>query len=343
MTSIDVVTRRVTGPSCNFITALTRKVWAFNEGNKGQWREMEEDDVIVLHQTGDDYIIGKRKSAIIGFAVIGKEKDEKSELWWADEVKNNSLNWPYWISLKAMYLFGETSNIDTSVQVHQKDKAQLKMESDALSLNCVTLTAVNKEAEKRNLIAFPHNGSTSKVRPEMISVIMDLAKQMPAPTFETNEAAFDNIANHSVHNLTLLSKEDLLAELINYERDKDKEHHKTPKKPLKQRIEDQKQKALVAQIEDQTCQVCGFREEYKNSQGKTKYIIDIDHIEEKNSGGGEEGKNLWALCPNCHRKKTTGIIKVNLKKREFKERGKRIKIRDNHLFNCLDAAEDSIK
>jgi len=39
------------------------------------------------------------------------------------------------------------------------------------------------------------------------------------------------------------------------------------------------------------------------------------------------------LCPNCHEKKTKGVIKVDFERKLVTENNQPIKIRDNHLFN----------
>ena len=99
---------------------------------------------------------------------------------------------------------------------------------------------------------------------------------------------------------------------------------------IKRRIESKKQKERIAILENHTCQVCGFRQPYINSNGKKRYIIEVDHIIEKSKGGGECIENLLVLCPNCHAKKTYGIITIDSNFRVY-ENGKEIKIRDNHL------------
>lgn len=80
---------------------------------------------------------------------------------------------------------------------------------------------------------------------------------------------------------------------------------------IKIRHESKMQKERIARIEDYTCQICGFRQSYVNANGWTRYIIEVDHIVEKSQGGGETVNNLLVLCPNCHAKKTYGLIKVN--------------------------------
>ncbi|PAE37554.1 HNH endonuclease [Bacillus sp. 7884-1] len=99
----------------------------------------------------------------------------------------------------------------------------------------------------------------------------------------------------------------------------------------KKRKESKAQKERIAILEDHTCQVCGFKEGYLNFNNKKLWIIEVDHILEKSKGGGESFDNLWVLCPNCHAKKTRGIIKIDPTKREVKERGVHLIIRDNHL------------
>lgn len=98
------------------------------------------------------------------------------------------------------------------------------------------------------------------------------------------------------------------------------------------RRESRAQKYRIARIENFTCQVCGFRESYIDGQGKTKYIYEVDHIKNKALGYGESIDNLWVLCPNCHEKKTRGIIVIDVEKRQITERGKPIIISDSHLF-----------
>ncbi|RJR13006.1 HNH endonuclease, partial [Candidatus Parcubacteria bacterium] len=60
--------------------------------------------------------------------------------------------------------------------------------------------------------------------------------------------------------------------------------------------------------------------------------IDVDHIVDKANKGGEELSNLWVLCPNCHVKKTLGVITVDLDMKKVYERGKEISLHhDSHL------------
>lgn len=100
----------------------------------------------------------------------------------------------------------------------------------------------------------------------------------------------------------------------------------------KKRLENKAQKRKIAQIEGYACQICNWSLEWKNSKGEPSYRIDIDHIIDKAQGGGEEASNLWALCPNCHVKKTLGVITVDLKQGKVFENGVEVKLHhDGHL------------
>lgn len=111
-----------------------------------------------------------------------------------------------------------------------------------------------------------------------------------------------------------------------------KESHKTLNTPKRVRIESRTQKKRIADLENYSCQLCGWSVKWKNAEGKEVSRIDVDHIIEKQNGGGEESSNLWALCPNHHLQKTLGIIRVDLINKRVTENGKAISLHhDNHL------------
>lgn len=70
-----------------------------------------------------------------------------------------------------------------------------------------------------------------------------------------------------------------------------------------------------------------------NENGKTRYIIEVDHIVEKSQGGGENINNLLVLCPNCHAKKTYGVIKINSDYSIEDENGERKLLKQNRHLN----------
>ena len=119
----------------------------------------------------------------------------------------------------------------------------------------------------------------------------------------------------------------ILQDAINY---KDPEQQYNISNNVKQRIESKKQKERIAILENHTCQICGFNQSYINESGNRKWIIEVDHIVEKSKGGGETIDNLMVLCPNCHAKKTYGIIKIDKDYRVY-ENNKEIPISDHHL------------
>lgn len=126
------------------------------------------------------------------------------------------------------------------------------------------------------------------------------------------------------------TKEDLLKMLNAYQSVGGP--YKITDTPQKVRVESKLQKKLIAKIEDYKCQLCGWSLECKNSKGKIIHRIDIDHIVEKKAGGTEDQSNLWALCPNCHVKKTVGVIIIDPAKKRITENGKEIRLlTDNHL------------
>jgi len=99
----------------------------------------------------------------------------------------------------------------------------------------------------------------------------------------------------------------------------------------KRRRESLKQKIIVKQYNDYKCQVCGFSLEYVTKKGQKRKYIEVDHIIDKFKGGSEELSNLWVLCPNCHAKKTLGVIKIDSETKKVTENGKVIKINLGHL------------
>ena len=101
---------------------------------------------------------------------------------------------------------------------------------------------------------------------------------------------------------------------------------------IRLRHESKMQKERIARIENYTCQICGFHQPYVNANGKTRHIIQVDHIIEKSQGGGERMNNLLVLCPNCHAKKTYGVIKIN-PDYTFEENGKKKILKQNKHLN----------
>lgn len=152
--------------------------------------------------------------------------------------------------------------------------------------------------------------------------------------------AYSNHANKEI-DITkyFIPNEDELDYLMNYDREKilsdaidfqDYDDQYVEDGNMKIRHESRTQKERIAILENHTCQICGFCESYVNKEGKKRWIIEVDHIIEKSNGGGEKIDNLLVLCPNCHAKKTYGIITIS-KDLKVYERGTEIHIDDHHL------------
>ena len=325
---------RITGPPENFITAITRGYWAVNEHNRKLWEnKLTPGDTILFHSTKKCSYSSKVKSAIIGYGVVGNQLFEKNELWWIQETEDNQNYWPYVFDLKNVYLFSELEEIDFTTSIQEKNQYLIKKEVEALSASGTPLKRLNTRAKKisTSCPAFPVNGSISGVNQvfeELLfstdhEVFFDYSKS-PDGELETKwgEVCDDELASKS--------KEEVLASAQRFKDDHDNQYTMS-NKPRKVRKEDASQKRRIASLEDYTCQVCGFSYSYTNAKGHKRWIIEVDHIIEKSRGGGETIGNLWVLCPNCHAKKTRGIIEINPRTKTVKENGNLISIKDNHL------------
>jgi predicted HNH restriction endonuclease len=112
------------------------------------------------------------------------------------------------------------------------------------------------------------------------------------------------------------------------------------------RLDSTTQKERIKRLEDYKCQICGFTFEFTTASGKKRKFVHADHIIEKSDGGTEEADNLWALCPNCHAKKTLEVISVDTNRGKISEYGKEIQLHhNNHLSwykSSVGFAEDEI-
>lgn len=148
------------------------------------------------------------------------------------------------------------------------------------------------------------------------------AKKESGEEFLSEEEVIDEINEKS--------KDEILIEAREFQ-PKNNSGYKQKTGEFRVRIDNARQKTRVKRLEDYICQVCGFTFEFQNLEGKKRKYAEADHIIEKSDGGTEEIGNLWVLCPNCHMKKTLGVINIDPIKKIVSENGKIIKIRDNHL------------
>jgi len=154
----------------------------------------------------------------------------------------------------------------------------------------------------------------------------------PTQVFDAIELVLENTGEETVES-EVETKEDpeqLLKDALAYR--STGASHTESTSPKRVRIENRVQKKRIAKIEGYACQICNWSMTWTNKKGKTFQRIDIDHIVDKSKGGGEEASNLWALCPNCHAKKTFGVITINLKKKLIQENGQTVELHhDSHL------------
>jgi 5-methylcytosine-specific restriction endonuclease McrA len=99
----------------------------------------------------------------------------------------------------------------------------------------------------------------------------------------------------------------------------------------KVRLESTKQKRIVKELNEYSCQICGFSFVYKDAKGRDRKYAQVDHIIDKSDNGTEELGNLWVLCPNCHAQKTLGVIIVDRNKKQVSRNGEKVKIKPGHL------------
>jgi len=322
---------RFTGPPENWLTGLEIKKWAVNSNNENIWNRLKAGDIALFHSTRSSRHSNKARSAVIGYAIIGKEKWIKKDLWWSDEIEDGQNNWPFVFSFSEIYTFQPLADLDLDTPVHLKSDEILKKEIEILSSSGVPLSELNERAKRINpsTPSFPVNGSASGVN----SVYEDLLLR----TIDD----FYSIKGDETTQLVSLLAEGIDDELLAFDKSRvlaDAQSFKSHKTGYTQkegvyvvRKDNEVQKRRVALIENYSCQVCGFKCEYIRKNGKKGWIIDIDHIIDKKDGGNEELSNLWALCPNCHRKKTRGVLTIDPITYLVNENGINVRISDSHL------------
>ena len=325
---------RFTGPPENWLTATYRRAWAFNEHNKGLWSRLEPGDVAIFHSTGKSDIPGaKPKSSVIGIGYIGDGLFQKIDYWWIQEKRDGEVHWPYVVPFTEMYFFSDTDSVDFNTDTSDKDPAVVAQEIATLLTSALPTSELSRTAKAIDpgIPNFPVNGSASRVNEAYEVLILDSVNDYHAPTNRQKSTEVEERLEQSIdERISGMSEGELLLEGTSYV--PPKENYKESIGKKKVRKESQKQKRIVAKLYNHSCQVCGFRAYYTRKNGSEGYIIEIDHIKDKAAGGDEMLKNLWALCPNCHEKKTRGLIAINVEDKSVAEEGKSIKITDKHLF-----------
>jgi hypothetical protein len=328
---------RFTGNPENWITAVSISNWALNENNKSLWENhITPGDIILMHATKKSDFHPDAESSVIGIAFVGEGLYIKSDFWWVQEIRDKQNYWPYVVPLKEIYIFSDTSNLDINTPVDKKILNVVKDEIDILLNSALRIKDLERIAKgiDRSIPGFPMNGSASGVNPIYEEIILNIKDDYYPINLSQDDVSLEKRLNESVDDkLATLPKDKLMEDAKNYKQIGNAYVTKTIEKKI--RKENQFQKRRVAKIEDYTCQVCGFYEEYTRANGKKGWIIEVDHILDKAKEGSEDLKNLWVLCPNCHAKKTYGLINIDLTNKTITNNGKLVIITDNHLFTDL--------
>lgn len=271
-------------------------IWGNKESLKNRWRYMQPGDYVLFYAHGVfNY------SARVVLTKYSKELGEK--LWPYDE---DGEPWP------CLFFVDNLQEINIplkSVQELAKYKPTWDRVQGFMKLNKIGHQAITEK--------FGSIDAFLKQTPALDQIIENVLEN------EKDEIVEGEIESE-------VDKNEILKEALSY---KDSgASHVMNTTPRKVRIENRGQKKRVAVLENYSCQLCNWSLEWTNSKGKKSFRIDIDHIVDKAIGGGEEISNLWALCPNCHVKKTLGVIKVDLKNYKITDGGKEIKLlHDGHL------------
>lgn len=330
---------RFTGNPENWLTAIGISKWALNEHNKLLWeRDIRPGDVVLFHSTKKSDFSLRAISSVIGFGYVGEGMTTKEDLWWVQEVRDRKNYWPYVVPLKEIYLFSEVNEIDFGTPVDQKQTSQVQQEIDRLLISAVAVSDLNARAKALdpNCPNFPVNASASRLNKLFEELILEQHDDFFVPQNEQSTDLLEaKLAESIDERLSKMEREAILAQAKAFD-NSGGESHSIKQGPKKVRKESQIQKRRVAALEDYTCQICGFKYQYVRENGKPGWIIHVDHIRDKADKGMENLTNLWVLCPNCHAKKTCGVIKIDPEAKRITEGELEIKLlRDHHLFISL--------
>lgn len=271
-------------------------VWGTKESLLSRWEKMNSGDFVLFYAKGAFYYSAR---------VITKIYNEELaiKLWPNGEDGNN---WP------CLFFIEDLKQIDIPIKTVQ-ELADYEPTWDRvmgfMRLNDEGLNAISEKFGSVELFL--------NQKPEVYQAIESIIEK-------ANEEVVSDEINESLDKKRLL---DLASKFRNTSNG-----YEIDLSPRQKRVENRLQKKRIAELENFSCQICNWSLEWLNSKGKKSYRIDIDHIVDKAKGGGEEMSNLWALCPNCHTKKTLGVIVIDKINKIIKENGKELKLHhDNHL------------
>lgn len=274
----------------------TVSVWGNKESLRSRWEKMVPGDYVLFYARGIFYYSAR--------VVLTKyNKDLGSKLWPMDEDGNP---WP------CLFFIDNLQEVNIPIKTVQ-ELAEYSPTWDRVQ----GFMPLNDEGLAAIINKFGSIETFLSQKPEVYQVIENIIEISKEENLEEEKEE-------------TIDKDKILRDAQDFQSATDS--HALDFSPRKVRIENKQQKKRVAILENYSCQVCGWSLEWTNSKGKKSFRIDVDHIVDKAKGGGEELNNLWALCPNCHVKKTLGVIVVDAKNKKILENGEEIPLNhDNHL------------
>lgn len=277
--------------------ALNISIWGCRESLRGRWQKMQPEDIVLFYRDGAFYYSAR--------VILTKFDERLSKVLW--EAPEGEEPWP------CVFFLDRLTEINIPLSL-VRELAEYEPGWDRVQ-GFMRLRDRGVEAIRNK---FGSLGKFAKLSPESTEVIENIVEESRDEIIQTEPLKAPDISK-------------LMREASMY----------TDSGPgfvidngtRKRRVENREQKRRVAEIEGRACQVCNWSLEWKNDKGETRYRIDVDHIIDKAKNGGEELKNLWALCPNCHAEKTLGVIKVHMARKKVFRNGKELSLHhDRHLF-----------
>jgi hypothetical protein len=275
-------------------------VWGCQESMRSRWKNMEPDHFVLFYDSGSFTY-----SARVLF--IKHSEDLGRKLWPADKKTGNI--WP------CLFFVKNLKEISIPIKVIQ-ELAEYESGWDRVQ----GFMPMREEGIRAIETKFGSIEEFLNQKPEVYEAINKIIA-----------ANKDEIVEEEVEeDYKIIDTASLLRDASEFVNSKDGYVLSTAQRKV--RVESKSQKRRIALLENYSCQICNWSVEWMNSKKKKCRRIDIDHIKDKSEGGTEELNNLWALCPNCHVKKTLGVITVDLKRKKVFENGMQIQLHhDNHL------------
>ncbi len=281
------------------------KIWGNKESLRSRWSKMQRGDHVLFYAKGIFYY-----SARVELTKFSPELGRK--LW---PVDTNGEPW------SCLFFIDSLREVQIPIQVVQE--------------------LAGYEPTWDRVLGFMklNDAGTAAISQQFGSIEAFLSQ--PQATYEALDHVFTTAKEEHLEDAkeAVIDKEQLLHEARAFY--SLQESHRLDSSSRRVRIENRQQKKRVAALEDYACQICDWSLEWINSKNKKSYRIDVDHIIDKADGGGEELDNLWVLCPNCHVKKTLGVITIDPARREITENGRTINLHhDNHLGWSISDSQD---